>query len=235
MLVIPPCTLLRVVYSSRPYCPHTFFGSLWWFRIPPRCSLGAALENAHISAADRADGACRNLAILSHRIPHSAWNGIQYGDPLALWAKMQNTLLYMFPPFPLIMAPLHRIKQGSHWLLLVAPYWPLSTWQGEFTFSTKQYNMAPVPVQTTLMGLASDEPDKLLTTCNPVVLEAIMNARASSTRWAYANMWKLLSDRCVCQNENTVHCFVQIILKSFPFSRHLWAYCWWVYPFDSLQ
>ncbi|KAK0155754.1 hypothetical protein N1851_001747 [Merluccius polli] len=47
-------------------------------------------------------------------------------DALAyLWP---SSLLYAFPPIPLIWQTLHRVQQGNHRLLLLAPYWPGRLW-----------------------------------------------------------------------------------------------------------
>lgn len=38
------------------------------------------------------------------------------------------TLLYAFPPLPLLLPTLHRVLQQGHSLLLVAPFWPGRPW-----------------------------------------------------------------------------------------------------------
>ena len=46
----------------------------------------------------------------------------------ALAHPWPSSLLYAFPPIPLIWPMLHRVQQGSHRLLPVAPYWPGRLW-----------------------------------------------------------------------------------------------------------
>ncbi|XP_072319724.1 uncharacterized protein [Eucyclogobius newberryi] len=46
----------------------------------------------------------------------------------ALAHDWPRTMLYAFPPFPLIHQTLLRVFRGGHSLLLVAPFWPGRTW-----------------------------------------------------------------------------------------------------------
>lgn len=46
----------------------------------------------------------------------------------ALAHPWPDRLLCAFPPFPLISVTLHRVQQGNHSLLLVAPNWPGRPW-----------------------------------------------------------------------------------------------------------
>lgn len=46
----------------------------------------------------------------------------------ALSHDWPDSLLYAFPPMPLIFPTLQRVLQQGHRLLLVAPFWPGRTW-----------------------------------------------------------------------------------------------------------
>lgn len=46
----------------------------------------------------------------------------------ALAHPWPHTLLYAFPPLPLILSTLQRILRDGHQVLLVAPFWPARTW-----------------------------------------------------------------------------------------------------------
>ncbi len=62
-------------------------------------------------------------------------------------------LLYAIPPFPLIGVSLHRIQQGNHRLLLVAPNWPGRPW---FVQATGQGSM--VSAQEVRPALTAEGP-----------------------------------------------------------------------------
>lgn len=64
-----------------------------------------------------------------------------------------DSLLYAFPPLPLIWLVLHRVLQESHRILLVAPFWPGRCW---FLLLHRLCRRAPWRLPNCLLGCWRD-------------------------------------------------------------------------------
>ncbi|KAK7909688.1 hypothetical protein WMY93_014372 [Mugilogobius chulae] len=110
-----------------------------------------------------------------------------------------RTLLYAFPPLPLIMPTLQRIFQEGHRVLLVAPFWPSQPWfpllhrlchSHPWRLPAREDLLSqfggriwhPQSPEVSAVGLASGGPDQILTGVSGSVRKTILNARARSTR-----------------------------------------------------
>lgn len=113
------------------------------------------------------------------------------------------------PPLPLILPTLGRILRGSHKELLIASKWPGSVWfpilhrllDGEpwrlpvrldHLSQLGGSNLEPKTSSSAALGLASEGPEPLLGSCDPVVVRTIHSSRAPSSNALYANRWRFL-------------------------------------------
>lgn len=115
--------------------------------------------------------------------------------------KARGPTVY-FPSDPLILATLHMVSQAQHRLLLVDPRWPVRPWfptllsllegepwqlpQTKPALTDGWQDMASQQRPIAAMGVASEEPDPLLISCDPAFIETLQNSRAPSTRMMYA-------------------------------------------------
>lgn len=109
-----------------------------------------------------------------------------------------DSLLYAFPPLPLILPTIQRVLQQGHR--------PPFGWRGSGFFS--------IPTLVTFScGLVFVGPNSQLRGYTETVRATIMNARAQYTRLLYENRWRRFSKWCVDRNKNPVCCFVHTILE----------------------
>ncbi|KAI2646019.1 ORF V: Enzymatic polyprotein [Labeo rohita] len=127
---------------------------------------------------------------------------------------------YAFPPVSLLAQTLCKIREDEEQVLLVAPYWPTRTCpsledsseEGP-SFSGDGRNLAPAsrPLEPPCVASGRDSAD--LTGLPQAVIDTIIQARAPSTRQAYALKWGLFVDWCSFHREDPQRCSVGVVLS----------------------
>ncbi|KAI2649401.1 DNA-directed RNA polymerase II subunit RPB2 [Labeo rohita] len=125
--------------------------------------------------------------------------------------------------------PLCKIREDEEQVLLVAPYWPIRTCpslkdspeEGP-SFSGDGHNLTPAsrPLEPTCVASGRDSAD--LTGLPQAVINAIIQAKAPSTRQAYALKWGLITDWRSSRQQDPQRCSVGVML-SFLSSRKVGA------------
>ncbi|KAI2648631.1 hypothetical protein H4Q32_018781 [Labeo rohita] len=121
---------------------------------------------------------------------------------------------YAFPPVSLLAQTLCKIREDKEQVLLVAPYWPTRTWFPELMLlATAPSWKIPLRKDLLSQGMGTiwhSRPD--LWNLNAVV-DTITQARAPSTRQAYALRWGLFVDWCSSRQEDPQRCSIGVVLS----------------------
>ncbi len=137
---------------------------------------------------------------------------------------------YAFPPVSLLAQTLCKVREDEEQVLLVAPSWPTRTWFPELIllatappwpiplrkdppFSGARHHFAPAsrPVEPPCVAPGRDAAD--LSGLPQAVVETITQARAPSTRQAYALKWSLFANWCSSRREDPRRCTIGVVLS----------------------
>ncbi len=131
---------------------------------------------------------------------------------------------YAFPPVSLLAQTLCKVREDEEQVLLVAPFWPTRTWFPELIllatappwriplrkgppFSGARHHLAPA----SSVAPGRDAAD--LSDLPQAVVETITQARAPSTRQAYALKWGLFANWCSSRREDPRRCTIGVVLS----------------------
>ncbi len=130
---------------------------------------------------------------------------------------------YAFPPVSLLAQTLCKVREDEEQVLLVTPFWPTRTWFPELIllatappwppFSGARHHLAPAPrpVEPPCVAPGRDAAD--LSGLPQAVVETITQARAPSTRQAYALKWSLFANWCSSRREDPRRCTIGVVLS----------------------
>ncbi len=133
-------------------------------------------------------------------------------------------------PVSLLAQTLCKVREDEEQVLLVAPFWPTRTWFPELIllatappwriplrkgppFSGARHHLAPAsrPVEPPCVAPGRDAAD--LSDLPQAVVETITQARAPSTRQAYALKWGLFANWCSSRREDPRRCTIGVVLS----------------------